>query len=225
MSKVNENIKAFRTVANMTQQELADKLLVTRQTISGWENGRTEPDLESLVRLSEVLQISVEELLSGEQTSKKPLQKNWKKQLVIAFIWTAVMIVWFIVCRKYVFWYQGAYLQGDVVGMFLWYYLLKPMKYVLIAITALSYLRVVYDIRISITWVRVLLLVISGVFIVLFLGSVIGAWFGEGTSGMWRQIFLFFNQTSAYKLECIYMIPTLCIYFGVIPPRKANQDA
>ena len=44
---VGKNIKRFREKANMTQQELSEKLSMTRQAVSSWENRKTEPDLET----------------------------------------------------------------------------------------------------------------------------------------------------------------------------------
>ncbi len=45
---IGKNIKRLRERNHMTQEELAEKLFVTRQAISKWENGKTEPDIETL---------------------------------------------------------------------------------------------------------------------------------------------------------------------------------
>lgn len=62
---VSENIKKFRAIKNLTQEELADKLCVTRQAVSNWENGKTEPDIDTLNKIASVLEVSVEELIYG----------------------------------------------------------------------------------------------------------------------------------------------------------------
>ncbi len=64
---IGENIKNFRTKMSLTQDLLAEKLNVTRQAISKWENNKTEPDINMLYSISAVLHISVEELLCGEK--------------------------------------------------------------------------------------------------------------------------------------------------------------
>jgi len=67
---VGKNIKAQRTLKGWSQQELATRLLVTRQTISKWELGRSYPDLESLVRLSQLFDVTTDYLLG--LTASKP---------------------------------------------------------------------------------------------------------------------------------------------------------
>ena len=49
--KLNERLRQLRAVKQMTQAEVAEQLHLTRQTISGYESGRTEPDLKTLNRL------------------------------------------------------------------------------------------------------------------------------------------------------------------------------
>lgn len=67
MAKVSKNIRRLRTERAMTQEELAEQLCVTRQTISGWENDRTQPDIDMLEKLSEVLGADIEELIYGKK--------------------------------------------------------------------------------------------------------------------------------------------------------------
>ena len=72
---LQENIKAFRQKMGMTQEELASRLHVVRQTVSKWEKGLSVPDAELLIRLAEVLEVSVAQLLGGEAetaTEEKP---------------------------------------------------------------------------------------------------------------------------------------------------------
>ena len=67
MSKISKNIKQLRTERGMTQDELAEKLHVTRQAISSWENDRTQPDVQMLGKLREIFGVSIEELLYGKK--------------------------------------------------------------------------------------------------------------------------------------------------------------
>ena len=72
---LQENIRAFRQKKGMTQEELALRLHVVRQTVSKWEKGLSVPDAELLIRLAEVLEVSVAQLLGGEAetaTEEKP---------------------------------------------------------------------------------------------------------------------------------------------------------
>lgn len=52
--ELSKQIKKYRTEANLSQEELADKIYVSRQTISNWENEKNYPDIKSLVLMSEV---------------------------------------------------------------------------------------------------------------------------------------------------------------------------
>ena len=58
MAEISKNIKKFRKESEMTQQELAEKLNVTRQTVSNWENGKTQPDIDMLQNIAGELQIT-----------------------------------------------------------------------------------------------------------------------------------------------------------------------
>ena len=60
---LNENIKAVRKTRGLSQEELAIKLNVVRQTISKWENGLSVPDSDMLITISEVLETPVSTLL------------------------------------------------------------------------------------------------------------------------------------------------------------------
>ena len=66
---LNENLKAIRKAKGLSQEELAIKLNVVRQTVSKWEQGRSVPDAELLLSLSEVLETPVSTLL-GETVAE-----------------------------------------------------------------------------------------------------------------------------------------------------------
>ena len=61
----SENLKAYRKAKGLTQEELAVRLHVVRQTVSKWEKGLSVPDADLLVRLAEVLEVSVSQLLGA----------------------------------------------------------------------------------------------------------------------------------------------------------------
>ncbi len=68
---IGENIRSFRKKNDLTQEELADRLGVTYQSISRWENGTTYPDLELIPAIAEVLAVTVDELLGMPQIEKE----------------------------------------------------------------------------------------------------------------------------------------------------------
>lgn len=68
---LNENIKAIRKTKGLSQEELAVKLNVVRQTISKWEQGSSVPDADMLISISEALETPVSTLL-GETVIESP---------------------------------------------------------------------------------------------------------------------------------------------------------
>lgn len=70
----NENLKIIRKAKGYTQEELAIKIHVVRQTISKWEKGLSVPDADTLSKLADVLEINVSELLGSE--IKEEANKN-----------------------------------------------------------------------------------------------------------------------------------------------------
>ncbi len=78
MSDIGKNIKKLRMQKDIIQEQLAERLHVTRQAVSNWENGKTQPDVETLSMLAECFEISVEELIYGKK--EEPAKE---KQVVI----------------------------------------------------------------------------------------------------------------------------------------------
>jgi transcriptional regulator with XRE-family HTH domain len=68
--RIGENIKAIRQSKNMTQEELAGKIYTTRQTVSNYEKGRSDPDLETIKRIAEALETDASVLLYGDGRSE-----------------------------------------------------------------------------------------------------------------------------------------------------------
>lgn len=61
-----ENLKALRNSAELHQKELAEKLETTQRKISYWESGKIEPDLESLWKIADFFNISIDALIGKE---------------------------------------------------------------------------------------------------------------------------------------------------------------
>ena len=64
--ELQNQIKKYRTNMELSQEELAEKVYVTRQTISNWENGKSYPDIHSLLLLSNLFGISLDQLIKGD---------------------------------------------------------------------------------------------------------------------------------------------------------------
>ena len=80
-----EKLYELRRASGMSQEELAEKLGVSRQAVSKWESGATQPELSKLIELSKLYSVSVDELLSLEHAkpeqdaAESPVQSNAEK--------------------------------------------------------------------------------------------------------------------------------------------------
>lgn len=74
--EINEKLKKARNTAQLTQEQVAENLMVSRQTISNWENGKSLPDIVNVMKLSDLYQISLDELLKGDQKMKEKMEKD-----------------------------------------------------------------------------------------------------------------------------------------------------
>ncbi|MCD8142859.1 MAG: helix-turn-helix domain-containing protein [Clostridiales bacterium] len=78
----SENLKALRKQKGMSQETLAQQLHVVRQTISKWEKGLSVPDADMLIRIGELFEVSVSDLL-GEQLEREPEMNQVAAQLAL----------------------------------------------------------------------------------------------------------------------------------------------
>lgn len=76
--EISTRLRRARQEAGLTQEQLAEKILVSRVTISHWENGKSLPDIASLLSLSDLYQISLDELLKGDPKMREKVVKDAK---------------------------------------------------------------------------------------------------------------------------------------------------
>jgi len=104
---LHHQIKSYRTSLNLTQDGLADKIFVSRQTISNWENEKSYPDIHSLILLSEVFDVSLDQLVKGDLEIMKEVVhsveiEKFKKLsnvfsfLLILFVISAIPLIYFL---------------------------------------------------------------------------------------------------------------------------------
>ena len=93
MADFSSNLKRIRKRENLSQDLLAEKLRVTRQTISNWERGNSYPDLDMLVQISEILNTNPNELLYPPVKN----EKSYMDRLIKKTIWGKLAIVVFVV--------------------------------------------------------------------------------------------------------------------------------
>lgn len=78
--ELGQRIKEYRSALQMTQEELAEKMFVSRQTISNWENDKSYPDIHSLLMLSNLFDVSLDNLVKGDiETMKEKIDEKTLK--------------------------------------------------------------------------------------------------------------------------------------------------
>ena len=74
--EIGKKLKNARIEAGLTQEKAAEKIDVSRQTISNWENERSYPDIISVIALSDLYSVSLDELLKGDQKMAEHLEES-----------------------------------------------------------------------------------------------------------------------------------------------------
>lgn len=97
---LNDNIKKLREERNLTQQQLADKLYVSRQTICCWENGSRCPDLITAKKLALELGVSMDDLVSDEDVNDIQIQIPIWITIVFACVVIPLMIICLMISKR-----------------------------------------------------------------------------------------------------------------------------
>lgn len=91
MNAIGKNIRQIRINKNMRQEELADALFVTRQTISNYETGRSQPDVDTLTRIAEILETDIHVLIYGPPVPAE--KRSARIRLIVNGILLAVLAI------------------------------------------------------------------------------------------------------------------------------------
>ena len=99
--EIGTNLKNARSNANLTQEDIAEKIGVSRQTVSNWENNKSYPDIISVIRLSDIYGISLDTLLKEDENMIKHLDestnivksKNRLRKLLPVLVYTVIWVL------------------------------------------------------------------------------------------------------------------------------------
>ena len=89
--EIGKRIREYRKIYNLSQEQLADKIFVSRQTVSNWENDKTYPDIQIIVSLSILFNVSLDELIREDLEEMKMKISN-NKANKRADIYSLIMI-------------------------------------------------------------------------------------------------------------------------------------
>ncbi|MDE5770960.1 MAG: helix-turn-helix domain-containing protein [Ruminococcus sp.] len=113
--ELGKQIKKYRNNISLSQEQLAERIFVSRQTISNWENDKNYPDIKSLLLLSEVFEVSLDDLVKGDleemknQINDKDISKFRKLSNILAVCF-ALIILTFVPLIKLL----------EVIGVIIW---------------------------------------------------------------------------------------------------------
>ena len=122
MVEFGEKVKHFREEKGMTQQTMAEKLYVTRQAVSRWECGARYPDLLTAKKISKILDVSLDELLSGEELKEKiekePVLAQPVENIFQSVLYAVVVMVYLLLCifSLYSIFLSNETLSGNPAG-------------------------------------------------------------------------------------------------------------
>lgn len=209
-NSVAKNIKKFRNAKDISQEDLAKKLNVTRQAISSWENGKTQPDLDMLMALSKALEVEMTEIIYGhKQTDEYGISKKDRIKRSILLIAPFIILVLLIYSS------QG-YIHEQRISSFggFWFilsiiiaFLIRPLIYVLGGSTILSLLATWKDISIRNYRARKYLLIFGA--------SMIWAYLGIYLLGVFQIEAIQLIATWLLTNPAIFIITGLCLFFGL----------
>ena len=100
MVEFGEQLRRAREAKGMTQQSLAEQLYVTRQSVSRWECGDRYPDLLTTKKISQILEVSLDDLLSGKEMTKvverNPVVENKVVNNIVIVLYAFVVLSYLI---------------------------------------------------------------------------------------------------------------------------------
>lgn len=96
--ELGNQIKRYRNEGNLSQEALAEKVYVSRQTVSNWENDKSYPDVKSLLLLSEVFRTSLDTLIKGDvEIMKQQVKQEDKKEFEkLSAVFTVLLLAMMI---------------------------------------------------------------------------------------------------------------------------------
>ena len=128
--KIGIKLKEARLRAGLTQENVAEEIQVTRQTISNWETEKSFPDIVSVIKLSTLYNISLDKLLKEDEELIEHLEKSTNivksnQKLIIAIIANVMMMIAFILFNGLIVSNQYLIMGGSALGIISTCYLFR----------------------------------------------------------------------------------------------------
>ena len=222
---ISKNIKKLRADSGLSQEDLAEKLHVTRQTVSSWETGHTQPDIDALSALADALSIDVTALIYGEPATAEEIYPKFQKRYVLTLIISAALLLTYLLLQ--IFWIPhsneiAAQTFVTPAFTFVYLFLLAPLAAAAVPVAVCSLISLWGDIRLRhkavrlvILWVSIAVALAFGAIIVLFLGCFIFRLWQIADGSLWiRSVYLWFFRYYT-TVPWLAALPGLGMFLGV----------
>lgn len=233
MARVGKNIKILRTAQNMTQDDLAGLLFVSRQTVSNYETGKSNPDIDTLVRIAEALKTDPNSLIYG-----LPQPKDRKKDLIwlcaqaAALAALAAAVLFLTPVADKILKHEFDVLPGLAIV-----FCMKPCLFFLLGWTVMHAVFLAFRIepprRRWVNWVHGILLGLLAVYLILMAPHYIawivsyagpGASLGWSFGPVWNKLSFWLLVKSAPYLSVAFLLLGLALC-ATKPRRRASKQA
>jgi transcriptional regulator with XRE-family HTH domain len=121
---ISEKLKQARAETDLTQEVIAEKVGVSRQSVHNWENGKSYPDITSVIALSDVYNISLDSLLKGDTNMIEHLEEGTGKGKKVKYVIVSILALAVVMV--------GIWLSFALLGTSLRWYIDLPSLYLLI---------------------------------------------------------------------------------------------
>ena len=119
--ELGSQIKRHRTERGLSQDDLAAKIYVSRQTVSSWENDKTYPDVESLLLLSVLFDVTVDELIKGDvEAMKEAISNDYKKMMALATGGLIIALSGAAAFLGGIFFWDWGIVPSSIIGLLIW---------------------------------------------------------------------------------------------------------
>lgn len=134
--EIGVKLKEARIRAGMTQERVAEEIQVTRQTISNWENEKSFPDIVSVIKLSNLYDISLDQLLKGDEEMMEHLDRSTNivksnQKLLMAIAFNVGLLIVFMLFNGFIIRNQYLIMGSSAVGVagicILFYQIIKKL--------------------------------------------------------------------------------------------------
>ena len=222
MNDVGKHIKTLRKENRVSQETLADSLYVTRQAVSQWETGRTQPDLDTLEIIAKYFNVDILTIIYGKKQKShidEHIKKMHTRNMILFSLLAAVIAVIYLCFKPHFQRMSSIHFDFSYVIFFM---SVRPLIYLFASIAALHGASLLWHIQIESKTAKRPLLIAST--IILCLHYIVPL---LCTSSSFVNGFLFHFAYTMASLPVLFFLPGIGLFFGTqkaIPPHSQNRS-